>query len=99
MLTVTVACNDDGIRKFSFNHIATAAGATEAEHLGYMSRLGLWGRGTAFRDMQEFVSIIHQGGVAAMELVAMELKQARFWSACWFLACVLAWYGLKLPKS
>lgn len=51
------------------------SGATEAENLGYMVRLGLWGRGSAFADKEEFIKIIQQGGMAAMELVAMELKQ------------------------
>lgn len=51
------------------------AGASEPRNLGYMVRLGLWGTGnTAFADFASFLQAISQRGVAALELVAMDLK-------------------------
>ena len=52
----------------------SATGATEVHNLAYTTRLGLWGRGTAFSGAREFVSEINAGGVAAMELVARDMK-------------------------
>ena len=54
---------------------ASATGATEAANLCYCHRLGLWGTGTAFSSPVEFVSQIEAGGVAAMELIARDMKQ------------------------
>lgn len=54
---------------------ASATGASEPKNMGYMTRLGLWGPGTAFSDFDEFHSAIKKRGVGAMELVAMEMKQ------------------------
>jgi hypothetical protein len=51
----------------------SATGASTPEHLKYASRLGLWGNGTAFRDARSFVEDIKEGGVGAMELLAMEV--------------------------
>jgi phosphohistidine phosphatase SixA len=39
--------------------------------------LGLWGRGTAFADFRDFHRRIDEAGVAAMEMVAMEMKAVR----------------------
>jgi len=52
----------------------SATAATEVKHLGYMSRLGLWGQGTAFADFSDFSKAMEAGGVAAMEMLAMNLK-------------------------
>ena len=52
----------------------SATGATEVHNLAYATRLGLWGRGTAFSNARQFVSEITAGGVAAMELVARDMK-------------------------
>ena len=52
----------------------SATGASELDHLGYMSRLGLWGRGTSFVDNKDFSRSVGSKGVGAMELVAMDLK-------------------------
>lgn len=52
----------------------SATAATEVENLAYADRLGLWGRGTPFASRDEFVSKISQGGLAAMELVARDMK-------------------------
>lgn len=53
---------------------ASATGATRIENLSYASRLGLWGEGTAFRDVNDFVSKIGSAGISAMELVARDMK-------------------------
>jgi GGDEF domain-containing protein/predicted RNA methylase len=52
----------------------SATAATEVSNLAYMSRLGLWGEGTAFGDRDDFVNRIGAGGLAALELVARDLK-------------------------
>lgn len=52
----------------------SATGATEVSNLAYADRLGLWGRGTAFANKADFISQIHNGGIAAMELVARDMK-------------------------
>lgn len=55
--------------------VRCTAGASEPRNLGYMERLGLWGPGnTAFPDFAAFLSAIGSRGVAALELVAMDLK-------------------------
>jgi len=52
----------------------SATGATEVSNLGYATRLGLWGEGTAFSDVNDFVSQINSSGLAAMELIARDMK-------------------------
>lgn len=53
----------------------SATGATTAENLAYASRLGLWGGPDApFVTRDDFLDAMDKGGVAAMELVARELK-------------------------
>ncbi len=52
----------------------SATGATEVENLGYIDRLGLWGTGTSFADKKDFIAKIQSGGLAAMELVARDMK-------------------------
>jgi hypothetical protein len=53
---------------------ASATAATEVENLAYGERLGLWGEGTAFASKVDFIQAIKSGGVAAMEVVASNLK-------------------------
>lgn len=53
---------------------ASATGASETKHLGYMTRLGIWGGGTAYATFNEFCNAIERRGVGAMELVAVDLK-------------------------
>lgn len=53
---------------------ASATGATSVQQYGYLERLGLWGPGTAFNDLNDFISKINTGGLAAMELVARDMK-------------------------
>lgn len=52
----------------------SATGATNIENLSYASRLGLWGEGTSFRDTTDFITKIGRSGIAAMELVARDMK-------------------------
>ncbi len=52
----------------------SATGATNVENLGYAERLGLWGEGTPFPRKADFIGKITDGGVAAMELVARDMK-------------------------
>ena len=53
----------------------SATGATEVSNFGYAERLGLWGEGTDFANKEDFVSSIAAKGVAAMEIVAQDLKR------------------------
>jgi hypothetical protein len=53
---------------------ASATGASDVNNLAYAVRLGLWGPETAFANREAFISSIRQGGIAAMELVARDLK-------------------------
>ena len=52
----------------------SATGATEVANLAYAERLGLWGKGTDFADKDDFINKIESGGLAAMELVARDMK-------------------------
>ena len=54
---------------------ASATGASEPKHMSYMSRIGLWGAGTGFRNSDQFVETLTKAGVGAMELVAMDMKR------------------------
>lgn len=53
---------------------ASATGASDVANLGYTARLGLWGPQSSFPTHEAFMSDIRGGGVAAMELVARDLK-------------------------
>lgn len=53
---------------------SSATGATEVENLRYAERLGLWGEGTSFINSDDFVNKIKAGGLAAMELIARDMK-------------------------
>ncbi|GAX80052.1 hypothetical protein CEUSTIGMA_g7491.t1 [Chlamydomonas eustigma] len=72
----------------------SATGATEAENLCYMTRLGLWGAGAAFRDQEDMVSTLKDGGVGTMELVAMELKQMGS-----YIARTLSYQGVSFEQK
>jgi hypothetical protein len=52
----------------------SATGADKVSNMGYMTRLGLWGEGTAFNGFEDFSSFVNENGVAGMEMVARELK-------------------------
>ena len=52
----------------------SATGATEVANLAYADRLGLWGKGTPFANKMDFIGKVQAGGLAAMELVARDMK-------------------------
>lgn len=60
----------------------SATGATTVQNLAYAQRLGLWG-GTdfPFASRAEFVAAIEEGGVAAMEVLARDLKALGLYAA------------------
>jgi len=60
---------------------ASATGASDVNNLAYAMRLGLWGPETAFADRAAFVAAIRDGGIAAMELVARDLKALGLYTA------------------
>src|SRR3546814_18281607 len=45
------------------------------------SRLGLWGPGTAFANRDSFLAAMTDGGIAAMEIVARDLKSMGLYTA------------------
>jgi hypothetical protein len=54
---------------------SSATGATDVRNMAYMTRLGLWGKGTSFpAGFREFMQEIEQGGVGAMEMVSRDMK-------------------------
>ena len=52
----------------------SATGASDITEYGYLQRLGLWGKGTAFNDFNDFMTKVGSGGLAAMELAARDMK-------------------------
>jgi hypothetical protein len=53
----------------------SATGATTVANLAYATRLGLWGStDMAFATRQDFVAAMEAGGIAAMEVLARDLK-------------------------
>jgi predicted RNA methylase len=59
----------------------SATGATEVANLAYADRLGLWGYGTPFAARANFINEVEGGGIAAMELVARDMKQMGLYTA------------------
>ncbi|MBF9151683.1 strawberry notch family protein [Novosphingobium jiangmenense] len=60
----------------------SATGATTVENLAYAQRLGLWGGADfPFDKRTDFVAAIEAGGVAAMEVLARDLKALGLYSA------------------
>jgi predicted RNA methylase len=73
----------------------SATGATTVENLAYAQRLGLWGNDTAadadtgaqpdagcpFASRAQFVTAMQEGGIAAMEVVARDLKALGLYAA------------------
>lgn len=53
---------------------ASATIADKVSGLAFVSRLGLWGDGTQFSSVDDFVGKIGGSGMAAMELVARDMK-------------------------
>jgi predicted RNA methylase len=60
----------------------SATGATTVHNLAYAQRLGLWGgEDFPFATRSEFVEAIEAGGVAAMEVLARDLKALGLYAA------------------
>lgn len=60
----------------------SATGATTVQNLAYAQRLGLWGGDDfPFATRGEFVTAIENGGVAAMEVLARDLKALGLYAA------------------
>ncbi|MBA4173125.1 MAG: methylase [Hyphomicrobium sp.] len=60
----------------------SATGATTVENLAYAQRLGLWGGADfPFDKRTDFVAAIEAGGVAAMEVLARDLKALGLYAA------------------
>jgi hypothetical protein len=53
---------------------ASATGGTDVHNLGYCSRLGLWGEGSAFKTRAEFIAVFESGDIADLEQVTLSLK-------------------------
>ncbi|OQM76820.1 methylase [Pseudaminobacter manganicus] len=61
---------------------ASATGATNVHNLAYAQRLGLWGgEDFPFATRAEFVEAIEEGGVAAMEVLARDLRSLGLYTA------------------
>ncbi len=60
----------------------SATGATTVHNLAYAQRLGLWGgEDFPFANRAEFVEAIENGGVAAMEVLARDLRSLGLYAA------------------
>jgi len=60
----------------------SATGATTVHNLAYAQRLGLWGgEDFPFANRAEFVEAIEDGGVAAMEVLARDLRSLGLYTA------------------
>lgn len=60
----------------------SATGATAVENLAYAQRLGIWGsEDFPFANRADFVAAIEGGGVAAMEVLARDLKSLGLYTA------------------
>lgn len=70
----------------------SATGATAVENLAYAQRLGLWG-GAAFPfpTRGDFVQAMHDGGIAAMEVLARDLKSLGL-----YMARALSYHGVEV---
>lgn len=85
----TVKGSEQGLAGVALQHnlpearvvYASATGASDINNLAYAVRLGLWGPETAFVDRESFMTAIRQGGIAAMELVARDLKALGLYTA------------------
>lgn len=72
---------------------SSATGATDVRNLAYASRLGLWGKGTPFMNGNDFISKVTSGGIAAMELIARDLKSMGL-----YLSRNISYDGVKYEK-
>ena len=60
----------------------SATGATDVRNLAYAERLGLWGGADfPFANRAEFIEAVEAGGVAAMEILARDMKSLGLYTA------------------
>ena len=59
----------------------SATGATDVHNLGYATRLGLWGPGTAFEDRRHFIMAFESGDIGELEQVTLSLKASGLYVA------------------
>jgi predicted RNA methylase len=60
----------------------SATGATDVRNLAYAERLGLWGGADfPFANRAEFIEAVEAGGVAAMEILARDMKSLGLYAA------------------
>lgn len=52
----------------------TATAAYDAEHLKFLTRMGLWGDGAGFRSFGDFADAVNRGGLSMMEILTQGLK-------------------------
>ena len=75
---------------------ASATGASTIHGLAYAPRLGLWGGdATAFNDRPDFVGAMERGGVAAMEIIARDLKALGLYQAR-ALSYPISYHGVEV---
>lgn len=60
---------------------ASATGVCEVSNMAYLSRLGLFGPGTAFKDFDTFANSLRRKGINFLEHLAMDLKSQGFYLA------------------
>lgn len=59
----------------------TATAASEPGKLGWGTRLGLWGKGTAFPTFANFAAAAKESGTAFLEALALEMKMQGMYQA------------------
>jgi C-terminal domain on Strawberry notch homologue/P-loop containing NTP hydrolase pore-1/UBA/TS-N domain len=59
----------------------SATGVSEVGNMAYMSRLGLFGAGSAFPTFDDFLASLKKKGISFLEMLAMELKGDGFYLA------------------
>ena len=42
--------------------------------MGYLDRMSLWGKGTAFNSFEQFLEQVKNQSVSFLEMLAMEMK-------------------------
>lgn len=78
----------------------SATGVSDASHLAYAERLGLWNTGggsranTHFENFGQFQKSLEKRGLGALELLALELKQQGM-----FMARTLSWEGAEFETQ
>ena len=60
---------------------ASATGVSDVGNMAYMSRLGLFGKGSSFDSFDTFLTSLKKKGISFLELLAMELKGNGFYVA------------------